>query len=190
MKLDVKLLALYDTLEKRINSISKERGPEGIQGPPGVQGPQGPQGPQGKEGPRGSQGPQGAKGDKGDQGDQGEQGVGVQEVYEAADGQLVFVLTSGEEYSVELPEGISKNTGDVYYSTSGGSSSSSVKYTSITTTPYYIERGSLIEGHNLFGVSTGENALVYLPYNSNPTNLIVVNNEMQSYSVTIETALT
>jgi len=178
---DLKLAALYDKLDAKIAAVSTVIGPQGPQGPLGPQGPQGLQGPRGLQGPQGEQGLRGSEGLKGEP---GEDGVGVQEVYEAADGQIVFVLTNGEEYSVELPEGKGEVTN--YVSTSGGTFISPVKFTSITSSPYYIQISDLITGHNLFGVNTGSNATVYLPSFIDSVKLIIINNEMQSYSVTVE----
>lgn len=182
--IDLKLAALYDKLDAKIAAVSTVIGPKGPQGPQGLQGPKGDQGPRGPQGPQGEQGLRGSEGPKGAPGDDG---VGVQEVYEAADGQIVFLLTNGEEYSIELPEGLT-GKGEVtnYVSTSGGTTIPPVKFTSITSTPYYIQISDLITGHNLFGVNTGSNATVYLPSFTDSVKLIIINNEMQSYSVTVE----
>lgn len=61
-----------------------------------------------------------------------------------------------------------------------------VKYTLIETTPYTVDVASLIVGHNIFGVSTGSNAVVNLPASvDDPRKLITVNNEMTGFEVTI-----
>jgi len=61
-------------LEKRMDTVEKQegpQGPQGLQGPQGIRGPQGETGPSGKSGP---QGPQGLRGPRGIRGPQGETG--------------------------------------------------------------------------------------------------------------------
>jgi len=186
-KSDIKLLALYDKLSSRIDKIPQQisviKGPQGPKGSTGPQGIQGPKGDRGLQGPEGTQGP---KGDKGDKGDQGDAGIGVQEVYEAADGEIVFVFTDGSEHSIELPLSNFYEDKIVNY-VSTVQAQAPVKFTEVTTTPYYIDQAGLIVGHNIFGVSTGSDAIVHLPEGKSPTQLIVINNEMQTYNVTILT---
>jgi len=115
MASDLALLALV----KKIEGITGPAGPAGAVGPAGPAGPAGPtgavgpQGPNGKDGregpqgPKGEQGPQGPAGADGFDGKDGIDGVGVESVSQAADGDLVFTLTDGTEYVIELPYGLS-----------------------------------------------------------------------------------
>lgn len=59
-----------------------------------------------------------------------------------------------------------------------------VEYTAVTVTPYTIDGNLLIEGLNIFGVDTGEDAIINLPGDAAPEKLIVVKNEMENFNVT------
>ncbi len=61
-----------------------------------------------------------------------------------------------------------------------------VEYTAVTSAEYTIDGSRLIVGHNVFGVDAGENATVYLPASTDPTKIILVNNEMESFDVTVQ----
>ena len=67
----------------------------------------------------------------------------------------------------------------------GGGGGAGVTYTEVTTATYDISAGSLIVGHNIFGVNAGEDAVVNLPATTDPTKIVVVKNEMQSFTVTV-----
>jgi hypothetical protein len=183
---DLKLSLLYNRVNEKLQTISKAPGPKGDKG---ERGERGDPGPQGKQGPQGVPGKDGIDGAPGKDGSDGQDGVGVETVYEAADGQIVFVLTNGEEHSVELPLDLLGAKEQNNYVSTTSSSRSPVSFVAITTTPYYILETTLINGHNIFGVNTGSNATVYLPPSAiDPTKLIVINNEMQSYTITVESA--
>lgn len=110
--MDQQLLSeIYDHFQGQIDSFQATPGPQGEKGE------QGPIGPQGLKGETGDVGPQGPMGPVGDDGPVGPAGVGIESVYEAADGEIVFTLTDGSEYSVSLPEsllGRLKDTGPRY----------------------------------------------------------------------------
>lgn len=59
-------------------------------------------GPQGETGPAGEQGIQGLQGDVGPQGEQGPAGSGISEIYLTETGQLVIVLTNGDNFTSEI----------------------------------------------------------------------------------------
>lgn len=182
---DLKLSLLYNRVNEKLQTISKATGPKGDKG---ERGDRGDPGPQGKQGPQGPPGKDGADGVPGKDGSDGQDGVGVESVYEAADGQIVFVLTNGEEYSIELPlDSLGGTEKTNYLFSSSRTASNPVSFVAVTETPYYIVQANLINGHNVFGVNTEGDAIVYLPSETiDPTKLIVINNEMQTYSVTVE----
>ena len=103
---DLVTLTLLSDLQDQINSVQKLPGPHGIQGLPGRDGAPGSKGAEGSKGPQGVQGVEGATGPAGADGVDGEQGVGIESVEMAADGDLVFTLTDGNEHAVELPMGL------------------------------------------------------------------------------------
>lgn len=63
--------ASIDYVDKAIEQVEKQQGPQGEVGPQGPQGEQGVQGPQGEKGEQGPVGPQGEQGPKGDKGENG-----------------------------------------------------------------------------------------------------------------------
>lgn len=91
---------------------------------PGPQGERGPKGEKGDPGIDGAPGTDGRDGKDGKDGKDGEEGVGVASVSETADGDLLFTLTNGDEYAVELNILNQNKEGDTYVSISkpGGSS--------------------------------------------------------------------
>jgi hypothetical protein len=97
---DVKLLAVFDNLEKRLDKVQATVGQTG---PQGTQGPQGPAGKDGKDGKAGSEGKDGKA---------GEDGVSVTSIIMDFDNHLV----------VELSDGSSVDAGEVQGSSSGGDS--------------------------------------------------------------------
>jgi len=197
--------AVLDKLAKSLGNLQQvkgDKGPKGDQGPQGPKGPKGdtgPQGPQGSRGERGEQGPKGGIGPQGErgpegptgpQGEQGEQGVSVIDVSTDIDGELVFHLSDGQTLTVDvlgvLGPQIEREITYVQGGGSGGSGDSSVTYTQITTATYTIEDSELRKGQNIFGVNAGENAVVNLTTASDPTKLVIVNNEMESpFTVTV-----
>ena len=126
---DLTTLMLLEKFKKRIEQVEKssaEKGNEGPQGPKGdkgADGKQGPKGPKGPEGPKGPKGPEGPKGSEGKEGTDGEDGVGITNAYTAADGELVLVLSNGDEISVELPVG-TDSQGNTVVLSQGGSGGS------------------------------------------------------------------
>ena len=126
---DLTTLMLLEKFKRRIEQVEKssaEKGNEGPQGPKGdkgADGKQGPKGPKGPEGPKGPKGPEGPKGSAGKEGTDGEDGVGITNAYTAADGELVLVLSNGDEISVELPVG-TDSQGNTVVLSQGGSGGS------------------------------------------------------------------
>lgn len=57
----------------------------------------------------------------------------------------------------------------------------------VSTTPYYVDPDDLQIGHNIYAIDTSSNADVYLPLGIDSRKLIVVSNEMTSYTVTTST---
>jgi len=111
-------------LQNKVKQVSKQEGPQGPAGPQGLQGPAGPVGPQGPVGPSGLDGPQGPQGPAGQAGVDGLDGVSVTDVYQAADGDLVFTLSDGTECYVALPYNLSGSAeGNTYVVGQGASSS-------------------------------------------------------------------
>tara|TARA_R110000822_G_scaffold49495_6_gene129735 strand:- start:7008 stop:8564 length:1557 start_codon:yes stop_codon:yes gene_type:complete len=97
----LKIAAAVGTLKKQVGTISnktetitKLQGPQGDKGDKGVQGVQGP------KGDRSSDGVSGLPGEDGKDGVDGEDGVSVTDAYIAADGNLVIVLSDGNEVDV------------------------------------------------------------------------------------------
>ena len=118
---DLVTLTLLSDLQDQINSVQKLPGPHGIQGLPGRDGTPGSKGEEGAQGPQGVQGVEGATGPAGADGVDGEQGVGVQSVEMAADGDLVFTFTDGNEHAVELPmPSVEAPSGQVHVINAGG----------------------------------------------------------------------
>lgn len=91
---DVKLLAVFDTLNKKVNSLKLKQGERGPQGEKGEQGPTGPKGDKGETGATGSAG---EKGPKGEAGERGQDGVSIANVRVDFDNHLVVVLSDGNE---------------------------------------------------------------------------------------------
>lgn len=117
-------LALLREMQRQLNEVSKQVGPQGDKGETGDVGPVGPKGDRGDRGDRGERGDVGPAGPAGEDGKDGVDGVGLQSVTEAADGDLVFTLTDGTEHTIELPYGLSTaSQGDVvnYINGQGGS---------------------------------------------------------------------
>ena len=90
---DLKLLALYDNLERKISRISLTKGDKGDAGKQGPKGERGEQGPQGIAGPAG---PKGEKGSQGPEGKQGDTGVSVVDATVDFDNHLILTLSSGD----------------------------------------------------------------------------------------------
>ena len=108
---DVKLIAIHDKLDKKINNLKLKHGVDGSKGDTGPQGSTGLKGPQG---PEGSKGTDGAKGPKGEQ---GEQGVSVSDASVDIDGNLVIKLSDGNEIDVGAALGGSLNNNKPLYAT-------------------------------------------------------------------------
>ena len=89
---DVKLLAVFDKLDKKIDKVSTTLGKVGPQGIQGDKGAVGPQGPVGAKGPSGSIGGLGAKGEAGVD---GLDGVSINDVTVDFDNHLVVSFSDG-----------------------------------------------------------------------------------------------
>lgn len=99
MNVDLKIAAVYDKLEQKINAVTKAVGPKGDKGD---QGPKGDTGKEGSKGPKGDKGDKGIDGKTGKDGQDGKDGVGIESIEEAADGSIVFNLTDGSQYDVDV----------------------------------------------------------------------------------------
>lgn len=99
MNVDLKIAAVYDKLEQKINAVTKAAGPKGDKG---NQGPQGDSGIQGPKGPKGDKGDKGLDGKTGKDGQDGKDGVGIESVEEAIDGNIVFNLSDGSQYDIDV----------------------------------------------------------------------------------------
>jgi len=99
VNVDLKIAAVYDKLEQKINAVTKAAGPKGDKGD---QGPQGDSGTQGPKGPKGDKGDKGLDGKTGKDGQDGKDGVGIESVEEAIDGNIVFNLSDGSQYDIDV----------------------------------------------------------------------------------------
>lgn len=99
MNVDLKIAAVYDKLEQKINAVTKAVGPKGDKG---AEGPKGEAGKQGPVGPVGPKGEKGIDGKTGKDGQDGKDGVGIESIEEAVDGNIVFNLSDGSQYDVDV----------------------------------------------------------------------------------------
>jgi len=99
VNVDLKIAAVYDKLEQKINAVTKAAGPKGDRGD---QGPQGDSGKQGPKGDKGDKGDKGIDGKTGKDGQDGKDGVGIDSIEEAVDGSIVFNLSDGSQYDVDV----------------------------------------------------------------------------------------
>lgn len=99
MNVDLKIAAVYDKLEQKINAVTKAAGPKGDKGD---QGPQGDSGKQGPKGDKGDKGDKGIDGKTGKDGQDGKDGIGIDSIEEAVDGSIVFNLSDGSQYDVDV----------------------------------------------------------------------------------------
>lgn len=113
---DVKLLAVYDQLEKKIDTLQLKHGVDGSKGDTGPKGATGPKGTSGTLGISGVKGVKGDKGDKGDKGNHGDQGISVTDATVDLDNHLVLTLSDGKE--IDAGDITGDALGDRYY-TSG-----------------------------------------------------------------------
>lgn len=178
---DLVTLAALTHLTKQLDVVKKKGGKEGKEGKAGkdgkdgLDGKDGKKGTAGKDGLNGKSGLDGRKGKDGTQGSDGEDGVGVVSVSQAADGDLVFLLSDGNEESVELPLDLATNSpSGVSVFNRGGSS---VKYFQQTTQTASYTESELIEGTNVIGVTYNGNSTVNIPANLSNTKLIRVKDE-------------
>ena len=121
---DLKLAAVYDSLESKINAVTKQIGPKGDTGAQGPQGPQGPQGIPGKDGVPGRDGRDGKDGTDGKDGEAGPEGLGISSVELDIDGHLVCTMTDGSTIDAgsldELGAASGTKGSSVVYSSGGG----------------------------------------------------------------------
>ena len=121
---DLKLAAVYDSLESKINAVTKQIGPKGETGPQGLQGPQGipgKDGAPGKNGKDGLDGKDGLNGKDGKDGDDGDDGLGIASVDLDIDGHLVCTMTDGSTIDAGSLEDLRGAKGSsVVYSGGGG----------------------------------------------------------------------
>lgn len=174
------VLALMKRLQDRVNAWETVQGEKGEQGEVGPQGLQGRSGDKGETGPPG---PVGRSGDDGKDGKDGKDGVSVIDIETNADDSLSFRLSDGTEQVVDLPL-TTTDKSDTYISTTSGHKDS-VAYTQVTDALYTVPVESLIVGTNIFGCDAGEDMLITLPLNSDPTQIVWVQNESDTYSLTV-----
>ena len=154
-----------------------------------LKGPQGPQGPIGPQGPKGDKGDRGPKGDTGLSGTQGIQGPkGDAPKHESKEGWVRFEQPDGSwgrwiKVSGDTRRPANEWGGITSFNT-GAAGGAGVKYTQVTTTPYTVLASDLIVGHNIYGILTTEDAIVYLPLDVDPTKIVVISNETTLYNVT------
>ena len=121
---DLKLAAIYDSLESKINAVTKQIGPKGDTGAQGLQGAQGPQGVPGKDGVPGRDGRDGKDGTDGKDGKAGPKGLGISSVELDIDGHLVCTMTDGSTIDAgsldELGAASGTKGSSVVYSSGGG----------------------------------------------------------------------
>jgi hypothetical protein len=186
------LLALLKRLQDQVSDVTKQIGPQGPVGPQGPAGERGAEGIQGIRGPAGESGSDGIQGAPGFDGADGEDGKGIESVSQDADGDLIFHMTDGTDEIVSLPESLfGASTGDdtsVYVRHSGGSATPT-KYTLVLSTPYVVNGDLLIDGHNIFGIKSGQDSQVVLPDDVPSEKVVVINNEMDNFTVTVSSAL-
>jgi hypothetical protein len=93
----------------------------------------------------GERGPEGPQGPAGEDGGDGVDGRGITDVYTAADGDFVFVLTDGTEISVEAPLLSGTGAGEVHHYIQRGSGGNENAYTwveyaaNFLTPPVFVE---------------------------------------------------
>jgi hypothetical protein len=113
---DLKLIAVYDSLDAKIASVSKAIGPKGDKGNKGDKGDSGPKGEQGDRGPEGPKGETGPQGEAGKDGENGIDGISVVDARIDFDNHLVLSLSDGNEIDAgEITAGIGED-GNVYVS--------------------------------------------------------------------------
>ena len=185
MDYNLKLLQVYDKLERQIKAIKEEiketatllpdKGERGLKGDTGAPGPKGRDGKDGVDGKDGKDGKDGVD---------GEDGVSVVDADVDFDNKLRLTLSDGsiiDAGSINLEDAEIR----AYVGGSGGSGGSAgVFYTQVTTTPYTVLATDLKEGHNIYGILTTEDAIVYLPAGIPPTKIVVISNETTLYNVT------
>ena len=191
---DVKLIAIHDKLDKKINNLKLKHGVDGAKGstgPQGATGLKGPQGPDGSKGPEGSKGTDGAKGPKGEQGDQG---VSISDASVDLDGNLVIKLSDGNEIDAgaALGGGLGNNNKPLYAT---GSTTKiidpSAKFKNPVMTFYgagTVMEGNLerIEYFDSNGTQTAEKSFRYSAETSLLTRVIVriINGEASRRNIT------
>jgi hypothetical protein len=110
---DLKLIAVYDSLDAKIASVSKAIGPKGDKGNKGDKGDSGPKGEQGDRGPEGPKGETGPQGEAGKDGENGIDGISVVDARIDFDNHLVLSLSDGTEIDAGSVEALTQ-PGAVY----------------------------------------------------------------------------
>ena len=119
---DIKLLAVFDALQKKIDKLTLKQGERGPKGDTGKQGPVGAKGEQGKQGPVGSKGD---KGEEGERGKTGETGTSIVDARVDFDNHLVLSFSDGSEL----------DAGEIRVDTDGAGSSVNVSMGGMITPP-------------------------------------------------------
>ena len=179
---NLKLLQVYDTLERQIKAVREEiqqtatlLPDKGERGPQGLTGATGPAGRDGKDGIDGRDGKDGVDGVD------GEDGISVVDADIDFDNKLRLTLSDG---SIIDAGSINLEDAEIRAYVGGSGGSAGVFYTQVTTTPYTVLATDLKEGHNIYGILTTEDAIVYLPAGIPPTKIVVISNETTLYNVT------
>jgi len=113
--------------DQTLKILEMPLGLQGEKGEPGPKGADGLKGRDGKDGKDGIQGPQGLSGKDGKDGKDGVDGKSIVDVYFAADGNLVCVLSDGTEIDAGIPlEGLGGKKGDTLISNWAGYSTAEI----------------------------------------------------------------
>ena len=185
MNQDLKLIALHDKLSSALEAVEADLRALQLEA-----GPQGPKGEKGDRGPKGEPGTDGADGVgiAGKDGEDGEDGVSITDVNVDFDNHLVVQLSDGN--TIDAGEILTRDDGGRTIINRSGSNSSGgggIKYTEVLTTTYTVQESDLIVGHNIYGVDSGGDSVVYLPTITDPTKIVVVSNEMTGTSFIVTT---
>ena len=132
MNTDLKLLALYDKIEKQIEAVKVEVSQVSkLEGPSGPEGRMGPKGDKGERGLDGANGTDGANGVNGIDGQDGEDGVSIVDVELDFDNHLRCTLSDGtvlDAGAIEIPEGMGAEVIQNYISTVSSSTQGDAVY--------------------------------------------------------------
>jgi hypothetical protein len=151
----VRLIAIHDILNERINRVAEEQKRVEL-----IEGPQGKPGKDGKDGKDGSDGRHGRDGTDGKDGVDGKDGIDGISVVDASvdvDGHLTITLSNGDEIDAgDLTLFLGNDRIEVRSSVGGGSSSSDLDLTSNAITATFVAGEALTAGDCCHLDSNGE----------------------------------